>query len=87
MAAVFDTEDLNDEIDFNRLTLIQKGELVDEIFNRQRELGKDISCEILKRVFYLEINRVHSHHKHEIIFNMKGKMSLRDIQQVILSFF
>ena len=46
MAAVFDTEDLNDEIDFNRLTLIQKGELVDEIFNRQRELGKDISCKI-----------------------------------------
>lgn len=54
MAAVLDiaTKDLDDEYDFNNMTLIQKDALVDKIFNRQREFGKDISCEIIKRLFF-----------------------------------
>ena len=89
MAAVLDiaTKDLDDEYDFNNMTLIQKDALVDKIFNRQREFGKDISCEIIKRLFFFVFNRVQHHHKDEIIFNMKGKMSCQDIQDVILSFF
>lgn len=56
MAAVLDiaTKDLDDEYDFN-MTLIQKDALVDKIFNRQREFGKDISCEIIKRLFFLKL--------------------------------
>ena len=54
MAAVLDiaTKDLDDEYDFNNMTLIQKDALVDKIFNRQREFGKVISCEIIKRLFF-----------------------------------
>lgn len=57
MAAVLDiaTKDLDDEYDFNNMTLIQKDALVDKIFNRQREFGKDISCEIIKRLFFLKL--------------------------------
>lgn len=84
---MFETDNLDEVYDFNEMTLIQKGDIVDEIFNRQRQLGKEICCEIMKRLFFLEIDRVHCHHKYKIIFNLKGKLSFQQIEEIILSFF
>lgn len=84
---MFETNDLDEVYNFDEMSIIQKGDLVDEIFNRERQLGKEISCQIMKRLFFFEIDRVHHHHKDEIVFNLKGKLSFRQIQEIILSFF
>ena len=60
---MFETDNLDEVYNFNEMTLTQKGDIVDEIFNRQRQLGKEISREIKKRLFFLEIDRVHCYHK------------------------
>ena len=49
---MFETDNLDEVYDFNEMTLIQKGDIVDEIFNRQRQLRKEICCEIMKRLFF-----------------------------------
>ena len=88
MAALrmFTATDLNKEFDWDQMSLIEKDALMDEIFNRQWQLGEKISCEIIKRLFLLEINRLQHHYKDEIIFNLKGKMSFKEVQEIILSF-
>ena len=52
---MFETDNLDEVYDFNEMTLIQKGDIVDEIFNRQRQLGKEISCEIMKRLSFWKL--------------------------------
>ena len=49
---MFETDNLDEVYNFNEMTLTQKGDIVDEIFNRQRQLGKEICCEIMKRLFF-----------------------------------
>ena len=61
--------------------------MVDEIFFLQNQLGQHLCCESFRQLLLQEVNKVYNNHKEEIVFNLKGKMTFREIMDVILSFF
>ena len=61
--------------------------MVDEIFSRQVQLGSHIACNFFWEIFIREVERVHATYKEEIVFCLKGKMTFKQIQEVVLSFF
>ena len=68
--------------------MIETKQLVDEIFSRQLSLGEElIACEAFKEIFLREVNKVYQNYKEEIVFCLKGKMSFRQIMDVIIGFF
>lgn len=73
---------------FQKKTMIETKQLVDEIFSRQLSLGEElIACEAFKEIFLREVNKVYQNYKEEIVFCLKGKMSFRQIMDVIIGFF
>ena len=60
---------------------------VDEIFSKQIHLGSQMECNFFKEIFITEVKRVHATYKQDIVFRLKGKMTFKQIQQVVLSFF
>ena len=55
--------DLNETIDFSKLEEIEKNNLIDQIFIRQRSLGEQNTDILMKIIFLAEINRVHATNK------------------------
>ena len=72
---------------FQKKTLAETKQIVDEIFFQQNQLGQHLSCESFRQLLLQEVNKVYNNHKEEIVFNLKGKMTFREIMDVILSFF
>ena len=44
--------DLDEVIDFSQKTLIEKSNMVDEIFSKQMRLGSKIGCQAFREFFF-----------------------------------
>ena len=79
--------DLDKVIDFSQKTLIEKSNMVDEIFSKQMRLGSKIGCQAFREFFLREVDKVHKTYKDQIVFCLKGKLTFRQLEEIILSFF
>lgn len=85
---MFETGDLNETFNFDKLTLMQKTRFARMIFKRQRDLVIDSFQETLfKTLLLAEINFVEREHFHEIVFALKGIMSFEGVKNLYVSFF
>ena len=70
---MFETGDLNETFNFDKLTLMQKTRFARMIFKRQRDLVIDSFQETLfKTLLLAEVNFVEREHFHEIDFCIKS---------------
>lgn len=68
--------DLDEVIDFSQKTLIEKSNMVDEIFSKQMRLGSKIGCQAFREYFLRKVDKVHKTYKDQIVFLFKGKIDI-----------
>ena len=79
--------DWNVAYDFDKITLRQKKELIQLVFNRQLDLVRLLYSgqrEHDELSLYREVYRLQ---RHNIIFDLKGKMNFYQFSEYIASFF
>ena len=79
--------DWNVAYDFDKITLRQKKELIQLVFNRQLDLVRLLYSgrrEHYELSLYREVYRLQ---RHNIIFGLKGKMNFYQFSEYIASFF
>ena len=79
--------DLDSVIDFSKLTLLEKKKLIDQIFERQKYLGRAKPNKLMRILFLAEVNRVYLAKRDEILWKLKDPMTGREITDAIVSFF
>ena len=85
---MFETGDLNETFNFDKITLMQKTRVARMIFRRQRDLVIDRFQETLfKTLLLAEINFVEREHFQDIVFALKGIISFGEVKNLYVSFF
>lgn len=79
--------DLDSVIDFSKLTLLERSQVLDKIFERQKNLGIKEQNEFIRILFLTEVNRVYLTKRDDILWKLKDLMTGREIIHAIVSFF
>ena len=79
--------DLDSVIDFSKLTLLEKKNLIDQVFERQKYLGRPNPNKLMRILFLTEVNRVYLTKRDEILWKLKDRMTGREIINAIVYFF
>ena len=79
--------DLDSVIDFSKLTLLERSQVLDKIFERQKNLGIKEQNEFIRILFLTEVNRVYLTKRDDILWKLKDLMTGREIIDAIVSFF
>ena len=79
--------DLDSVIDFSKLTLLERSQVLDKIFERQKNLGIKEQNEFIRILFLTEVNRVYLTKRDDILWKLKDLMTGREIIDDIVSFF
>ena len=79
--------DLDSVIDCSKLTLLERSQVLDKIFERQKNLGIKEQNEFIRILFLTEVNRVYLTKRDDILWKLKDLMTGREIIDAIVSFF
>ena len=79
--------DLDSVIDFSKLTLLERSQVLDKIFEGQKNLGIKEQNEFIRILFLTEVNRVYLTKRDDILWKLKDLMTGREIIDAIVSFF
>ena len=79
--------DLDSVIDFSKLTLLERSQVLDKIFERQKNPGIKEQNEFIRILFLTEVNRVYLTKRDDILWKLKDLMTGREIIDAIVSFF
>ena len=79
--------DLDSVIDFSKLTLLERSQVLDKIFERQKNLGIKEQNEFIRILCLTEVNRVYLTKRDDILWKLKDLMTGREIIDAIVSFF
>ena len=74
-------------IDFSKLTLLERSQVLDKIFERQKNFGNKEQNKFIRILFLTEVNRVYLTKRDDILWKLKGRMIGREIIDAIVSFF
>ena len=81
------TNNLDENYDFDSITLAQKMRLTRTIFQRQRNLVNAIFHGTTYKIALLvAINTVETDHFSEIVARLKGTMSSKELKDLVVSF-
>ena len=61
--------------------------MIDQVFERQKYLGRPNPNKLMRILFLTEVNRVYLTKRDEILWKLKDRMTGREIIDAILSFF
>ena len=77
---IYFCNDLNEAVDFSKKKHLQKlNKWLMKYFFSKINLGSIFVCESFRQLLLQEVNKVYNNHKEEIVFNLKGKMTFREI--------
>ena len=84
---MFETDDLDESYDSDKLTLMQKSRVVEIIFERRRKLVNNMIEGPFRTIILAEINLLEREHKNDIIFALKGILTFKQVKDLYVSFF
>ena len=73
--------------DFDQMTLLEKIDFLKEILRRQSLLAEQNLTGWFLIVFSNEINNVYAKHRDDILSELRGKRSEKDILDIIMKYF
>lgn len=73
--------------DFDKMSLLEKKTFLSGIFERQRRLVEQNLSGFMLRIFLNELNDIYSKHRDDILQQLQGKKTDKDILNIILAYF
>ena len=73
--------------DFDKMSLLEKKNILSGIFERQRRLVEQNLSGFMLRIFLNELNDIYSKHRDDILQQLQGKKTDKDILNIILAYF